>query len=133
MVEKVRVLIVDDSSFFRNRIRQELERTGEVQVAGEAANGAEAVRLAASLRPDLITMDVAMPVMDGIALALNVARERPDLPIMLMTGYAHQRERAHGLDSLIRDVVQKPFTLAEICSRVRNALDGDGDARRASA
>ena len=82
---------------------------------------------------ELLLTDIQMPVMDGIALALNVARERPDLPIMLMTGYAHQRERAHGLDSLIRDVVQKPFTLAEICSRVRNALDGDGDARRASA
>lgn len=50
-MEKVRVLIVDDSSFFRNRIRQELERTGEIQVAGEAANGAEAVRLAGSCAP----------------------------------------------------------------------------------
>ena len=77
MVEKVRVLIVDDSSFFRNRIRQELERTGEVQVAGEAANGAEAVRLAASLRPDLITMDVAMPVMDGISAVREIMREHP--------------------------------------------------------
>lgn len=77
MVEKVRVLIVDDSSFFRNRIRQELESTGEIQVAGEAANGAEAVRLAASLRPDLITMDVAMPVMDGISAVREIMREHP--------------------------------------------------------
>ena len=76
-MEKVRVLIVDDSSFFRNRIRQELERTGEIQVAGEAANGAEAVRLAGSLRPDLITMDVAMPVMDGISAVREIMRDHP--------------------------------------------------------
>ncbi len=52
--------------------------------------------------------------MDGIALALAVARDRPTLPILLMTGYADQRERAHGLDQLVEDVVSKPFTLAEI-------------------
>lgn len=77
MVEKVRVLIVDDSSFFRTRIRQELERTGEIEVAGEATNGAEAVQLAARLRPDLITMDVAMPVMDGISAVREIMREHP--------------------------------------------------------
>ena len=63
-----------------------------------------------------------MPVMDGIALALNIAREWPDLKIMLMTGFAHQRERAHGLDTIVRDVVQKPFTLSEIRERVTTAL-----------
>jgi two-component system chemotaxis response regulator CheB len=82
MVEKVRVLVVDDSSFFRKRIRQELERTGEIVVAGEATNGREAVDCAARLKPDLITMDVAMPEMDGIAAVREIVRMRPTNIIM---------------------------------------------------
>ena len=63
-----------------------------------------------------------MPVMDGIALALAASRDYPALPILLMTGYADQRERAHGLTALIHDVITKPFTLANIRGAVRDAL-----------
>jgi DNA-binding response OmpR family regulator len=63
-----------------------------------------------------------MPIMDGIALALAAARDRPELLIVLMTGYADQRERAHGLDALIHDVIQKPFSVAEIRAAVNMAL-----------
>ena len=63
---------------------------------------------------ELLLTDIRMPVMDGIALALAAARDIPALTILLMTGYADQRERAHGLDALIHDVVAKPFTLATI-------------------
>ncbi len=82
MAEKVRVLIVDDSSFFRGRIRRELEQSGEIEIAGEAGNGREAVDAAAALRPDLITMDVAMPVMDGIAAVREIMVRRPTDIIM---------------------------------------------------
>ena len=67
-----------------------------------------------------------MPVMDGIALALAVARDHPAVVILLMTGYADQRERAHGLDALIHDVVLKPFTVAEIQAAVAKALAARG-------
>jgi len=77
MVDKVRVLIVDDSAFFRNRIRQELERTGEITIAGEAENGREAVQMSAELCPDLITMDVSMPLMDGISAVRAIMRDHP--------------------------------------------------------
>jgi CheY-like chemotaxis protein len=63
-----------------------------------------------------------MPVMDGIALALATARDYPDMMILLMTGYADQRERAHGLDALIHDVLTKPFTLADFKLAVKGAL-----------
>lgn len=91
-----------------------------------APEGLDTLRASAGDAFDLLLTDIQMPIMDGIALALNVAREMPELPIVLMTGYAHQRERAHGLDTLIRDVIQKPFTLAEISQRVRRALDAGG-------
>jgi CheY-like chemotaxis protein len=71
---------------------------------------------------DLLLTDVRMPIMDGIALALNVARDFPDMTILLMTGYADQRERAQGLDALIHDVITKPFTLAALRAAVNEAL-----------
>jgi two-component system cell cycle response regulator CpdR len=67
-----------------------------------------------------------MPVMDGIALALAAARDYPDLTILLMTGFADQRERAQGLDALIHDVLKKPFSLDEFRMAVKGALAGHG-------
>ena len=73
-------------------------------------------------RFDLILTDIRMPVMDGIALALAASRDYPGLTILLMTGYADQRERAHGLNALIHDVITKPFSLADIRGAVNDAL-----------
>jgi two-component system, cell cycle response regulator CpdR len=73
-------------------------------------------------RFDLLLTDVRMPVMDGIALALAAARDFPELTILLMTGFADQRERAQGLDAIIHDVIAKPFTLATLRSAVHEAL-----------
>jgi CheY-like chemotaxis protein len=67
-----------------------------------------------------------MPGMDGIALALKVARDNPDLPILLMSGYALERQRAHNLDALIHEVVPKPFTLREIVDAVAKVLKTNG-------
>ena len=63
-----------------------------------------------------------MPVMDGIALALAAARDFPDLTILLMTGFADQRERASGLNAIVHDVVTKPFSVADIRTAVAAAL-----------
>jgi two-component system, cell cycle response regulator CpdR len=73
-------------------------------------------------RFDLLLTDIRMPIMDGIALALATARDFPDLTILLMTGYADQRERASGLEALIHDVITKPFTLAVLRQAVNDAL-----------
>ncbi len=73
-------------------------------------------------RFDLLLTDVRMPIMDGIALALAAARDFPDLTVLLMTGYADQRERAQGLDALIHDVIVKPFSLAALRGAVKEAL-----------
>ena len=64
-----------------------------------------------------------MPVMDGIALALKVSKDFPDMKVLMMTGYADEKQRAHNLDLLIHDVVAKPFTLDQICDAVDAALD----------
>ena len=63
-----------------------------------------------------------MPGMDGIALALKATKDHPDMAILLMTGYAAERQRAHNLDELIHEVVAKPFTLKQICAAADDAL-----------
>lgn len=73
---------------------------------------------------DLLLSDIKMPIMDGIALALTAAASFPQIIIVLMTGFADQRERAHGLDALIYDVIVKPFTLADLLAKVDDALEG---------
>ena len=71
---------------------------------------------------DLLLTDVKMPRMDGIALAMAAGRGHPGVAIMLMTGYADQRERTHGLGALVHDVIAKPFSVEQIKGAVREAL-----------
>jgi len=117
-----RILIAEDEEALRAFVARGLTEAGHEVVA--VADGAEALErlTVAEGRFDLLLADIRMPVMDGIALALAAARDHPALKILLMTGYADQRERAHGLDALIHDVVAKPFTLAEIRAAVASAL-----------
>ena len=117
-----RILLAEDDDSVRAFVRRALELDGHAVTAVE--DGAIALEVLDDDEAgfDLLVSDIKMPIMDGIALALNVARDRPDLPILLMTGYADQRERAHGLDQIVRDVVSKPFTLADIRRAVGAAL-----------
>jgi two-component system cell cycle response regulator CpdR len=117
-----RLLIAEDEDAVRHSVARALALDGHDVVTREDGAAALEALTAATHRFDLLLTDIKMPVMDGIALALAAARDQPELLIVLMTGYADQRERAHGLDALIHDVVQKPFSVAEIRSAVNMAL-----------
>jgi two-component system cell cycle response regulator CpdR len=121
-----RILLAEDEEGLRELVRRALLQAGH-QVRA-AADGAEALALLgkADAPFDLLLADIKMPVMDGIALALAAARDHPALRILLMTGYADQRERAHGLDALVQRVISKPFTVAEITAEVDAALAAEG-------
>jgi two-component system cell cycle response regulator CpdR len=117
-----RILIAEDEDSLRSLVQRALLLDGHVVAV--APDGAEALDMLGR-EPggfDLLLADIKMPIMDGIALALAAARDHPDLVILLMTGYADQRERAHGLDALVHDVITKPFTLVEIRQAVAGAL-----------
>ena len=117
-----RILIAEDEEPVRTLIARALAEDGHLVVA--TADGAEALDVLQRENGgfDLLLADIKMPVMDGIALALAVARDFPKLPILLMTGYADQRERASGLEALICDVIAKPFALAEIKFAMASAV-----------
>jgi len=117
-----RILIAEDEEALRGFIARALMQDGHAVTT--ANDGAEALDLLARERGafELLLTDIRMPVMDGIALALAAARDHPKVTILLMTGFADQRERAHGLDALIHDVITKPFSLGTIREAVNEAL-----------
>lgn len=91
MLMVVRILIVDDSSIFREGLRTMLETHAEWEVCGEAVDGIEAVKKTRLLTPHLVVMDLSMPYMTGIEAAYEIFKEFPDLPIFLLTLYlTHQ-------------------------------------------
>jgi DNA-binding NtrC family response regulator len=117
-----KLLIVEDDDSVRTLAARALERDGHnVTTATDGARGLDMIRQALG-GYDLVVSDIRMPEMDGIEMATAAAKEFPTMRIMLMTGYADQRERAEELNGIILDVVEKPFTLAEIRARVGKAL-----------
>ena len=124
-----RILIAEDEDAIRGMVARALLLDGhDVMTANDGAEALEVLTREHGAFELLLT-DIRMPVMDGIALALAAARDYPDLIILLMTGYADQRERAFGLKTLIHDVVTKPFTLATIRAAVGEALAAGAQRR----
>ena len=121
-----RILVAEDEAALRGQIVRALMADGHDAVA--AADGGEAldVLVRENGRFDVLLTDIKMPVMDGIALALAAARDYPDLIILLMTGFADQRERAFGLDALIHAILTKPFALTDLQSAIREAIAAKG-------
>ena len=117
-----RILIAEDEDAIRSLIARALRQDGHDVVT--ATDGAQALDALAREKGafELLVTDIRMRVMDGIALAYAAARNHPDITIVLMTGYADQRERAHGLDARIHDVITKPFSLGAMRRAVNDAL-----------
>jgi two-component system cell cycle response regulator CpdR len=116
------ILLVEDDDSVRTFTARALQIDGHT--VDQADDGDIGLEKAAAKGGgyDLVLSDIRMPTMDGIEMAKELAKDYPDLKILLMTGYAEQRERARDLSAIIVDVVQKPFTLAEIRTAVAKAL-----------
>ena len=121
-----RILLVDDEEPLRAFLKRGLELDGHaVTTATDGGDGLERLSEAGGAF-DLLLTDIRMPMMDGIALALAAKREHPDLTILLMTGFADQRERAQGLEEVVADVLTKPFSLGDARAAVKRALRREG-------
>jgi len=116
-----RILVAEDDDAIRGLVVRALEYDGHHAVA--ACNGEQAFsKLSLDAGFELLLSDVKMPAMNGIELAMAAARQDPDLVILLMTGFADQREHAHDLDALVHDVIAKPFSVDQIRGAVSEAL-----------
>ena len=117
-----KILVAEDDAAIRDLVVRSLNEDGhELTVTADGVAALEALNRHNG-DFDLLLTDVKMPEVDGIALALAAGRDHPDIAIMLMTGFADQRERTHGLDALVHDVIAKPFSVDQIKGAVREAL-----------
>lgn len=107
VIEKSRVLIVDDSALVRDLLRAMIERDPEMEVAGEASNGLEAVEGVRNLRPDIVTMDIEMPVMDGLQAIERIMAENA-VPILVVTTRSDAKTAYTAIAKGALDLVTKP-------------------------
>ncbi len=111
-----RILVAEDDMAVQSFVSRALSHRGhQVTAVDDGLQALEALRLEGLDHFDLLITDIVMPGLDGIELALKVAQDYPKMPVLLMTGYSAERQRAHNLEELIYDVVTKPFTLKQIC------------------
>lgn len=119
-----RILIAEDDMAVQSFVARALAHRGHAVTA--VGDGTQALEALDKRGFDLLITDIVMPGLDGIGLALKVARDHPDLPVLLMSGYSAERQRAHNLDELICKVVSKPFSLQQICDAAEEALREEG-------
>jgi DNA-binding NarL/FixJ family response regulator len=147
----VRVLIVDDQALFREALATLLEVRPEIRVVGEAANGADALDRVAALRPDVVLMDLHMPVLDGIGATRRVRVEHPDVQVLALTTFDDDEDvfaalRAGAVGYLLKDVssdrlveallaarrgesVLQPSVAAKVVARFARMTDGEAAPR----
>ncbi len=115
----MRVLIVDDHAMFRQGLRAMLETIDNLRVAGEAEDGESAVKMAASLKPDLILMDITMPGMDGLEATSRIKKEHPDARILVISMHADHAFVRQALQAGAAGFIYKGGPFDEL----KNALD----------
>jgi|YelNatPaOPRAMG01_1025707.scaffolds.fasta_scaffold00909_23 two-component system chemotaxis response regulator CheY len=117
------VLIVDDALFMRMMIRDILSKDG-FEVIGEAENGVEAVERYKEMRPDLVTMDIVMPEMDGIEAVRQIMKIDPNAKILMCSAMGQQPLVVEALEAGAKDFIIKPFQPSKVIEAVEKALKG---------
>jgi DNA-binding NarL/FixJ family response regulator len=114
-----RTLIVDDDASFRRRVEEILACEPDIEVVGEAADGQEAILKARELRPDLVLMDVRMPVMNGVHATRQLKGEMPGLKVIILSVFDLQEYREAAMASGASGYVIKKFLLGELLPAIR--------------
>ena len=117
----VRVLVVDDAAFMRMMVKDILSKNG-YEVVGEAENGMKAVEKFAELRPDLVTMDITMPEMDGIPAVKAIRKIDPKAKIVMCSAMGQQAMVIEAIQAGARDFIVKPFQADRVLEAVRKAV-----------
>jgi two-component system chemotaxis response regulator CheY len=116
-----KVLIVDDAAFMRMMIKDILEKNG-FQVVGEASNGIKAVELYKKEKPDVVTMDITMPDMDGIEAVKQIKATDPNAKVIMCSAMGQQSMVMDAIRAGARDFIVKPFQADRVLEAIRKAL-----------
>ncbi|WP_373229152.1 response regulator [Cohnella sp.] len=115
------ILVVDDAAFMRMMLKDILAKGGH-QVVGEAANGVEAIEQYQKLKPELVTMDITMPIMEGIDAVKQIKQEDPKANIIMCSAMGQQLMVVQAIQAGAKDFVVKPFQGERVLEAVKKAL-----------
>jgi two-component system, NarL family, response regulator NreC len=121
----IRILIADDHAIFRSGLRELLRADSDLEVVGEAGDGAETLRLAAALSPDLVLLDITMPEGGGIATARRLKEENPELAVVFLTMHEDESLLSEALRAGAAGYVIKRAEAFELLQAIQAASRGD--------
>ena len=122
---KIRVLVVDDHTIVRDGICALLALAGDIEVVGEAANGSEAVKMVKELTPDVVVMDIAMPIMGGLEATRRIHKEFPKIKVLILTQYDDKEYVFPVIESGASGFISKVAASSELASGIRSVHQGD--------
>ncbi|MGD8455401.1 MAG: response regulator transcription factor [Anaerolineales bacterium] len=125
MADPIRILIVDDHAIVREGLRLILETVQDFVVVGEAADGNEAIDLAAELSPDVVLMDLRMPKMDGIIAIQHLGKDQPEVAVIILTTYNEDEMMYRGLQAGARGYLLKDTGKEPLFNTIRAAARGE--------
>ena len=127
MKTKIKILIADDHPLMRQGLATLLNAAPGLQIVGEAKNGADAVEKAGELKPDVIVMDLSMPVMDGVEATRRIRESDPDTKVLILTTYGTSADIAHAIDAGASGALVKDAEYDRLVSAIRTIADGGTD------
>ncbi len=122
---KIRILVTDDHAIVRDGIRALLALTGDVEVIGEATNGREALEMVRELVPEVVLMDIAMPLMDGLEATRRIRKEFPGTRVIVLTQYEDREYVLRVIEAGASGFISKTAASSDLVSAIRSVHRGD--------
>ena len=124
-MQKIRVLVVDDHTIVRDGISALLALAGDIDVVGEAINGNEALKMATKLKPDVVLMDISMPIMGGLEATRRINKELPDTKVLVVTQHDDKEYVFPVIESGASGLISKAGASSELAEGIRAVHRGD--------
>ena len=123
-MKPITVLLADDHSLVRLGLSALLAKQGDMKLVGAATNGEEAIRLAARFDPDVIIMDLMMPIVDGVTATRRIRERNPDMKVLILTSFGTSSDVAHAIEASARGAILKDAPNASLLAAIRTIAAG---------
>jgi len=119
----LRFVVVDDAVFMRTLLKKMIEEEKNYKVVGEASNGYEAIEQVKIFKPDIVTLDITMPEMDGIAAISEILKHSPDTKIIMVSAMGQQAMVIDAIKLGAKDFIVKPFDKTRVMQAIKNVTE----------